>query len=183
MKKNIVLITILAALVAIKFILVPIFTWQNDEVEQTNQLQRKIQKSADYIERLPELVAQKEKLTAVITAYQQQNDTFNDIGRYKLNKQRELEALFVKHNITIKTLNWRDQVSTEQGISLPIHIQFTGQLKSFINLKLAIVTLGGNIELDKFSVNIVGQVAKNLGRVTGNLVIVFSPTESADAID
>jgi uncharacterized membrane protein YcgQ (UPF0703/DUF1980 family) len=183
MKKNIVLITILSVLVLVKFVLVPVFDWQNNKMEQITQLERKIKKSKDYIVRLPEMTAQQEQLTTVINTYKEQTDTYNDIGRYKLNKQRQLEALFSQYNVEIKALNWRDEVSTEQGISIPMYLQFTGQLKSFINLKLDILASGSNIELEKFNLNIAGQLEKSLGRVNGNLTIVFSPTESLNAIN
>jgi len=181
MNNNKLLILLLSFLVIIKFIIFPILDWQNELIAETTQLEKKINKSEAYINDLPKLIEQQETLKNILIKSKSNIETYHDIGRYKINKQREIEQMFRENNVNIKTLNWREDMKTINGFSLKLQLQYSGRVKDFIALKLAILSLGQSVNLRVFGINISIQGNKSLGFANGNMEIIFSPMESGNA--
>ena len=136
MKNNTVLIGVLVLLLVTKFIIVPIIDWQDSLIAETVKLERKITKSQKYLDNLPELIKHQKQLRKQLFEMKNQQETFVDVGLYKIEKQKQIEGLFNKHSLNIRTLNWRDEIETEKGVSISLNLQFKGSLKNVIELLL-----------------------------------------------
>ena len=177
------LLGLLAVLFVMRFIVVPIFDWQNQAVTDTRSLQNKLDKSAAYITDLPKLIAFKESLNDELAARHAASETYNDIGRYQIAKQRQFEQMFDAADISITSSNWLDPIATAKGVTLQMRLQFSGKLHRFINLHTQIAALGASVNVTNLSLNMSGQTESSLGTFSGNAIIRFTPMESADAIN
>ncbi len=177
------LLTLLAVLFVLRFVVVPIFDWQNQAIADTQSQQHKLDKSAAYIDDLPKLTAFKEELTAALAARNAASETYNDIGRYQIAKQRQFEQMFKASEIEIKSSNWLDPIATAKGVTLQLRLQFSGKLNQFIGLHTQIAAMGNSVNVTNLSLSMRGQTEESLGTFTGNAIIRFMPLESADAIN
>ncbi|WP_076411001.1 hypothetical protein [Shewanella sp. UCD-KL12] len=177
------LLSLLAVLFVLRFVVVPIFDWQNATIEETNSLQNKLDKSAAYIDDLPKLRAFGDELTAALAARHQASETYNDIGRYQIAKQRQFEQMFTANNIEIRSSNWLDPIATAKGVTLQLRLQFSGQVNQFIQLHTQIAALGDSVHVTNLSLTMSGQTPESLGTFSGNAIIRFMPLESPDAVN
>lgn len=177
------LLSLLAVLFVLRFVVVPVFDWQNATIEETQSLQHKLDKSAAYIDDLPKLRAFGEQLTTALTARHQASETYNDIGRYQIAKQRQFEQMFNANDIEIKSSNWLDPVATAKGVTLQLRLQFSGQVNQFIQLHTQIAAMGNSVNVTNLGLTMRGQTTDSLGTFSGNAIIRFMPLESADAVN
>jgi len=175
------LLLILGGIILIKYMLMPIIEWQNDSVEQLVVLNKKLDKSLGFINELPRLEQEKVKLADFLKTIKLDVDTYQDISRYQLDKQREIEKVFAENKIIIKSFNWRDIVKIGNGSQLKLMIRYSGKLKDFISLHMAISQFNRSVEVTNFGLNIRTQTDKSLGDITGSIVLVFHPIEVKNA--
>jgi hypothetical protein len=177
------LLALLATLLVLRFIVIPIFDWQNQLISDTKAQQNKLDKSVAYINDLPKLISFKDKLSAALTARHAASETYNDIGRYQIAKLRQLENMFKLVDVSINSSNWLEPVKTAKGVTLQLNLQFTGKLKPFINLHTQIAGMGSNVIITDLNITMFGQGTDTLGTFTGNALLRFMPLESPDAIN
>lgn len=171
------LIALLALLALMKFIIVPIFEWQDDILNQSQDLQFKLDKSKSYINNLDKLENQKVKLQEDLTVKLESVERFQVLPRYQIAKQKQLEQLFAEKKMTIKSLVWRDPVELEKGMQLSVVIQFSGKLKDYISMQMALAGYSSSIEIGIIGLSIRNQTQQSLGSATGNMVILFNVIE------
>ncbi|ABV37626.1 hypothetical protein Ssed_3022 [Shewanella sediminis HAW-EB3] len=171
----------LAVLFLLKFIVVPVIEWQDEAVLETKNLQSKIDKSQSHIKDLPNLVKYKDQLEVSLTKAKETIERYNDASRYQISKQRQFEALFKEHQLTMSSSNWRDVVKTDNGSTFQLQVQFNGMLSDFIAFHLQVNAMGPSVVIGNLGLNIRGQSQASLGYMTGNMVIFFNPAESVDA--
>ena len=175
MKNNTLLISLLAFLAVIKFILVPIFDWQNELLAETAIFQAKITKSALYIKDIPSFEIKKNELVEKIAQSKKSIEYYNDFGFYKITKQKQIEKLFDKNKIKLTSLSWQTAVDSQLGKQVKLNLQFKGLLKDFIALKLDVISLSRSIKIEKFGVTIKRQKIESLGTITGNFILLYTP--------
>lgn len=177
MKNNPLLIALLGLLLVAKFFVEPIIDWQNNSLEETNRLQKKLDKAQAYIIDLPLLEAKKNGLIKQVDNIKQMVETYSDFDRYQIAKQRQIGDLFTKHSMVTKSLNWQEAVATPLGKTVELQVQFSGLMKDFIALKLELMSLSTSIELKVFGLQVKAGTADSLGNVTGNALLVFKALE------
>jgi hypothetical protein len=79
--------------------------------------------------------------------------------------------------MTIKSLVWRDPVELEKGMQLSVVIQFSGKLKDYISMQMALAGYSNSIEIGIIGLSIRNQTQQSLGSATGNMVILFNVIE------
>lgn len=181
MKNKPLLLGALAVLFLLKFVVVPVIEWQDEAITETKNLQSKIDKSQSYIKDLPNLLKYKEELDLSLSKTKEMIERYNDASRYQISKQRQFEALFKEHQLTMSSSNWRDVVKTDNGSTFQLQVQFNGMLNDFIAFQMQVNAMRPSVTITNLGLNIRGQSAASLGSMTGNMVILFNPAESVDA--
>lgn len=181
MKDKPVLLLVLGVLLLARFILVPIFDWQEETLTSTQHLQKKLNKSKAYLDDLPALQAHKEALEQALTVRRAESELFNDVNRYQIAKQRQFEAIFEQNQIVITSSNWLEPIPTEKGVIVLLRLKFHGKVKSFLASHLQLSGVSKSISITNLSLSISGQGSDSLGNVNGNVIIRFNALESANA--
>jgi len=175
--KNILLI-ILAIILVLKFALLPIIEWQNQSINTLQIVNKKLNKSLSFINELPKLEEQKQRLINSLAQLKSEVDTYQDVSRYQLEKQREVEKIFAMHNIVIKSFNWQDIIKLNNGTQLKLMVKYSGKLKDFLSLHMDISKFNRSTTVSNLGLNIRGQDDKSLGVISGSIVLVFHPEET-----
>lgn len=174
LKKYKLLLSLLTILVFAKFIIVPIFLWQEQLVHENRSKEKKLIKITNVLtttdkvdtfnQTLANLLAQAEKL---FFPHQSDSD-------FKLNQQQMLEGLFNKYNLRTNNFGW--QTSTElkkEGLKrYQVNIRFDGNFVDIIAMYTNLESLTPWLEIDNFNISTKGQQKNALGYIKGGRVTV-----------
>lgn len=177
------LLSLLAVLLCLRFIVTPVIDWQNGLLQETHILQAKMDKSLAYIDDLPMLQQLKKGLISQLEDSKLMNETYKDVGRYQLAKQRQLEDLFTQFNTNITSSNWIEPIKTANSITFQFRIQFAAETKDFIALHLKLSRLSKDITVTTLNLNLFANKDGDLGRLSGIVILRFTPKEADDAIN
>ncbi|GAA5142102.1 hypothetical protein [Thalassotalea piscium] len=175
LKKHSLLITLMVILGAVKFILVPVYDWQDAQLAEIKLLAKKKSKIENILnqeetfqQNHEKLAAEVKKGNAVFFPYQKEAD-------FKLTQQKLLESLFKKHQVAASNIGW--QVITpipEINInSFQIRVQFTGETLNVIQFMGALERYPQRIEITEFYLDLANQSGKKLGKTNGWFMLKF----------
>lgn len=171
------LLLILSLIIVIKFVFYPIIDWQNEKIQKLSVVNKRLDKSIGFVNRLPTLQKEKEEMDAYLATLKLDVDTYQEISAYQLTKQKEVELLFSNNKLKIVSFNWQDIIATENGSQLKLMVKYSGKLKDFIKLHMAMSKFNRSTEITNLGLNTRGQKENSLGVFTGNIVFVFNPFE------
>ncbi|WP_448552124.1 hypothetical protein [Thalassotalea montiporae] len=175
------LLLLLALLVTIKFIVVPIFEWQDELRAESAQLERKAAKTEAAIAQSDTLIKYNQNLKQQLEIIKSSIDEYDDLGKYQVAKQQQIERVFSEYSLDIKALTWHEPVPNQVGTTLKINVRFSGLVKNFMKAQFALYKSTQSLTIDSFSLNTRFQTDDSLGKTNGNLLIVYSPVENKRA--
>lgn len=126
-QKNLLLL--LLALTVTKFFLMPLIEWQSTQREQLERKFRQQDKISQTIESVDlyrdELISLNAKLQGASQYF------YVDSDRTKLEVQKDIEAIFLENDLTIKGYNW--VIDSEGAVrTLRVSVRFSGSIDSMI---------------------------------------------------
>lgn len=169
--KRKLMLSVLAFLLVARFVVQPIFNWQQQQIIEIASQTKKQVKVQRVIDRLP-------KISQALRKLQQTNQTLEafyshqtSLEAFKLQQQQELEQLFEQHNIKIENYNW---VAEMPGPITQVRakISFTGKTKDFALLQLAIAGLPKLLEIGEWTLHIKRLNDHSLGNARGSLLLL-----------
>jgi hypothetical protein len=169
------LLIVCAVLIAIKFILLPWFEWQNTQVNQIAAIEKQLQKGLL-------LVNEQQELTDSISQLQ---DTYRtnsaliaseekSVLDYQLKIQKQIEALLSSLALTTRSVSWLNPLQDGHLEEHRMEISLTGSMKSYIQFMIALEQINPKLTIDEFRSNISKMYPNQnkLGRFNGKIVIV-----------
>lgn len=166
---------LLIILLSLKFIIVPVFQWQETLIWDVFQSNKRLVKSQNAIEKIGENQTQKKllessDLSLASLFYPQQNEP-----DFKLAQQQWLEKLVSQHNLKLTNIGWLnsatllDKPVTKHSLSLNVE----GETFALPSFHLALMNNSQWLDITSFSLNLTGQNVNSLGRFKGTMEIVF----------
>jgi hypothetical protein len=169
------LLIVCAVLIAIKFVLLPWFEWQNTQVNQIAAIEKQLQKGLL-------LVNEQQELTDSISQLQ---DTYRtnsaliaseekSVLDYQLKIQKKIEALLSSLALTTRSVSWLNPLQDGHLEEHRMEISLTGSMKSYIQFMIALEQIKPKLTIDEFRSNISKMYPNQnkLGRFNGKIVIV-----------
>jgi hypothetical protein len=169
------LLIVCAVLIAIKFILLPWFEWQNTQVNQIAAIEKQLQKGLL-------LVNEQQELTDSISQLQ---DTYRtnlaliaseekSVLDYQLKIQKKIEALLSSLALATRSVSWLNPLQDGPFEEHRMEISLTGSMKSYIQFMIALEQIKPKLTIDEFRSNISKMYPNQnkLGRFNGKIVIV-----------
>ena len=189
--KHKVLLSVLAVLLLLRFIVVPIFAWQDEKIAQLQSSQQRLTKAENVIERLPQITQELEKLQRSNQQLASYYSTETSMPAFKLKQQQQIEKLFESYNVQVKNFNWAADIPGVIDQSRA-NITFDGKTKDFARLQLAIAQLPTLLKVTQWTAHIAkkkkrrrskkknqakapksnSETIKSLGIARGNMIIV-----------
>ncbi len=164
------MLTILAVLLVMQFIIVPIFSWQQEQLMQIEASSKRLVKANGVIARLP-------IITDTLIPTEQKNKTLEalyynyvPINTFKLEFQQEIEKLFEQHHVKVRNFNWILEIPGEIA-EQRIKIVFNGKVKDFALLQMKLAQLPKFLNIAEWTLQIDKMNETSLGTVNGSLVI------------
>ncbi|SFC52347.1 hypothetical protein [Pseudoalteromonas denitrificans] len=172
-RKHALLLSFMAVLIVAKFIFVPIFDWQNKQLQSIKLLEKKQQ-----------------KMTSVLTSKNETNEAntslikINSVGEsfffpyqtesaFKLKQQKMLETLVTKHKVQIERIAWQ-VITVFEDLSVKryqLQLSIKGKTNQVVELFSAFENNEKLIDIKNFNVSFKGQRENTLGQLSGNLTL------------
>jgi len=168
-KRNLML-AVLAVLLIARFILVPVFEWQQEQIDQIAAKAQRLVKTEHIVKRLPQI---NEALAQLKQSNQQQQVHYfkhDSMNRFKLQLQQKIENIFSQSNIKVTNFNWVAE-TTEQITQARARVTFQGATKDFVLLQLAMAQLPELLNINQWDLHIKRMDTRSLGKANGNLVL------------
>jgi len=177
------LLTLLAVLVVLRFILVPVLEWQESKIATISQLEKRLFKA----ERAIKTRAVNEQGVSSLLPYQQQVRALfypaEAENTFKLARQQWLENLLAKHKVQAVNLGWQGsgQVAGLPLLKHKLELQFTAAMVDFPAFHLALQASPKLLEIDSLTLTLKGQRKNKLGRASGKMTMLFYQQQQADS--
>jgi hypothetical protein len=126
-QKNLLLL--LLALIVTKFLLIPLIEWQSTQREQ---LERKFRQQDKITQTIESADLYRDELIILNAKLQDASQYFYaDSDRTKLEVQKDIEAIFLENDLTIKGYTW--VIDTDSAVrALRVSVRFSGSIDSMI---------------------------------------------------
>lgn len=165
----------LVILIALKFLIVPLFDWQNSQLAQLANLQKRAVKSQNVIVNQSQINQAQQTINAQLKAV---NSLFVDYQReseFKLAMQQQIEQTIANNQLQINTSSWLPSitVANNQLIRHQLRLNLKGKMRDFINLITLLESKTPKAELKSLNINLKGQNNESLGRVEGTVELAF----------
>lgn len=166
---------VLVILIALKFLIVPLFDWQNSQLAQLANLQKRAVKSQNVIINQSQINQAQQTINAQLKAV---NSLFVDYQReseFKLAMQQQIEQTIANNQLQINTSSWLPSitVANNQLIRHQLRLNLKGKMRDFISLIILLESQTPKAELKSVNINLKGQNNKSLGRVEGIIELAF----------
>lgn len=175
LKKHALLLSLLSLLLCVKFVLLPIYQWQEGKLHTVQMLQKKQQKVANILqfknEEREKYITLKDNVAkgeSIFFPYQKESD-------FKLAQQKLIENLLVKNKVTASNIGWQvtSPLPEYKTINYQLKLQFSGKHLDVVNLIYSFEKNAQRIEIADFNLNIQGQSGDKLGNINGWFIINF----------
>lgn len=165
----------LVILIALKFLIVPLFDWQNSQLAQLANLQKRAVKSQNVIVNQSQINQAQQTINAQLKAV---NSLFVDYQReseFKLAMQQQIEQTIANNQLQINTSSWLPSitVASNQLIRHQLRLNLKGKMRDFINFITLLESKTPKAELKSLNINLKGQNNESLGRVEGTIELAF----------
>jgi len=173
LKQHALLLMFIALLLVVKFIIIPVFDWQNDVLAKITLLEKKQHKIDKVLLHKDDNTQLNNQLTSVLKQVDGMFFPFQTEANFKLNQQKMLESLLTKHNLTTQNIGWKTSSSFAELdlVRYPIDIRFTGKTTDVIEFIAALEANKQRVEIKTFNLSFKGQREKSLGRINGNITL------------
>lgn len=166
---------LIAILCLFKFIIVPVFTWQDALIAENKLLERKVSKVESLIDDEnalnSKLETTKNSLNELLTYFYPAKDA----QAFRLAKQKEIEQQLAKYELKSSTVGWQNTVAIPDTPLTRFQLQysFSGQSDQAIAYLLAQQSMGYWHELETLNINVRRQKAGRLGQMSITLRVSF----------
>jgi len=168
--KRKLMLGVLTVLLLTRFILVPIFYWQQEQIDQIKEKKQRLVKTNNIITRLPQVQLALVQLKQ--NNKKQEKRYFNQplSNTFKLQLQQKTEKLFSQHELKVTNFNWVAEIP-DQITQARAKISFEGATKDFAKLQLDIAQLPKLLNIMQWTLHIKRMNDHSLGNIKGNILL------------
>jgi len=165
----------LVLLVSLKFIVVPLIDWQNTQLAQLTNLEKRAAKSQNVIANQGQISQSQQSINAQLEAINELFVNYQREGEFKLAMQQQLEQTVASNQLQINTSSWLPSiaVANNQLIRHQLRLNLKGKMRDFITLITHLESQTPKAELKSLNINIKGQKTDALGNMSGSLELAF----------
>jgi len=173
LKKHALLIAFIAILIVIKFVLIPVIEWQDNQLQEIRLLEKKQQKIDKVLLNTSKVENLNLQLNKVLLKVNTALFSYQKESIFKLNQQKMLEAMLKKHDLKLDRIGWKTsaEVSESAMIAYRLEMRLKGKTANVIQFITDLESHDKLIEINKFTVSFKGQNNKKLGTIIGNLTL------------
>ncbi|MFT5755299.1 MAG: hypothetical protein ACI9LM_000006 [Alteromonadaceae bacterium] len=170
-KKHYPALFVIALLICVKFVIVPLFDWQNEMITTNALLTKRLVKSSAVIDNQALFQSQLSKMDKQLEKGEQLFFANSPQSLFQLAQQKKLEQLFTQHNMTINGLRWKVPITKKNWRLILNEVRFTFK-GSVADLQQLQMTLESQVQwYDNYNFNYTldERHEKKLGQVSGRM--------------
>ncbi|WP_143764320.1 hypothetical protein [Cognaticolwellia mytili] len=173
LKKHAFLLSIIALLIIVKFLFLPIITWQDELIAQITQLEKKQNKITQVLANNASNLGLNKALGIELEQVRPLFATFKSVASFKLEQQKLIEKMLAKHKLTLQDIGWQTltMLPSLSKSRYPLKLTVKGKTIDIINFTAELETYQQFIEISKFNLSLKGQQNNNLGRINGRITL------------
>lgn len=166
---------LLATLLLLKLLLLPLFDWQNEQLSNITNLQKRASKSQSVITNQSQISQSQQHITAQLNAINSLFIDHKNDAEFKLAMQQQIEQSLASNQLQINNTSWLPSilVANEQLMRHQLRLSIKGTLLNFKNFITLLESTPPQAELKTLNINIKGQSSEQLGRVDGTIELAF----------
>lgn len=166
---------LLATLLLLKLLLLPLFDWQNEQLSNITNLQKRASKSQSVITNQGQISQSQQRITAQLNAINRLFIDYKNDAEFKLAMQQQIEQSLASNQLQINNTSWLPSilVANEQLMRHQLRLNIKGTLLNFKNFITLLESTPPQAELKTLNINIKGQNSEQLGRVDGTIELAF----------
>jgi len=175
LKQHTLLLAFLALLLFAKFIIVPIYTWQDQQLADIGLLEKKQAKISAVLNAQNKVAQLNKELDTALKQTENLIFPYQKDANFKLNQQKMLETLLEQFNLTVQHVGWQVARSNKNAlfISYPILIRFSGKTDQVVQFLAAAEMNTQRIEVNALNFTFKGQRKDALGRIKGSVTLML----------
>ncbi len=172
-KKHGLLLTVLTVICIVKFIVVPIYTWQQDIISENLMLEKRLVKSLNALNNLPETERGLIEIEARIAEIQNIIFPFQAENLFQLQQQQSIEKIFDSQTIKISNLGWQLPYRLKEHpiIEHEVNISFSGEVVNLQQLQVMLEQKEQWFNISELNYRFEKKRAKRLGDVNGRMKV------------
>ncbi|MBB1386218.1 hypothetical protein H5119_11775 [Pseudoalteromonas sp. SG45-5] len=170
----------LTLLITLKFIIVPLFDWQNEQLSQLANLQKRASKSQNVIINQNQISKTQQQINAQLKAINSLFINYKSEAEFKLAMQQQIEQTIASKQLQINTSSWLPSLLVANGQLMrhQLRLNIKGSTLNYIKLITLLENTAPKAELKTFNINLKGQNNEQLGRVEGTIELAFYMQQS-----
>jgi hypothetical protein len=168
------LLPLVAVLLLLKFVLMPVFAWQNERVLDIASHEQKNAKVARLLASESQIKSQLEALSSNYSRDKKQIAHFSSAASFRIETKMNVDILMQDHSLYVRRFNWREKLDKEifPGMYMAsFTVNFAGKAKDFARLHAQLSTTNKGFRLTNFGLQVTKQSAQSMGRVRGSATI------------
>ena len=175
LKQYSVLLSLLALLLVLKLVVVPVLDWQEAQLTEIRQLERKQSRVDNLFDRLDE----DSQLSRQLDTYLEKAETLffpmQSASAFKLRQQKWVEQLVGKHQLQLKNIGWEKSVVIDsvQLERFQLKLTYSGKSENVLALHKDLESQPHWMVLDQINYNFKGQNQERLGQITARVTLHF----------
>lgn len=169
--KHKVMLLVLIGLLIIRFVLFPIFEWQEKQISLIATKEQKLIKTNNIINRLPQITESLAQLKQSNNNLQTHYFNEKSLNAFKLQQQQRIETLFSQHQLKVTNFNWVVEVPGDEITQIRAKVSFQGKAKNFAMLQLTIAQLPELLNLLQWDLYIKRMSDNSLGDAHGAIYL------------
>ncbi|TDP40237.1 hypothetical protein DEU29_102137 [Idiomarina aquatica] len=169
------LLSIVAVLVIIKFVVQPILEWQNETLDNIAVSERRLESGLDAIEKSDEYELKAIQLGQELSNSKGGLMSFVGANAFQLEQQTAFENIASQHNITVESASWSPMQTMDNGIlEHRLDVTLIGDTEDIIALQAQLELENENaMVLTEYNFVITRHLQFSLGTVRGQATVSF----------
>jgi hypothetical protein len=166
LKKHALLLSLMAMLLVAKFIVVPIFAWQQQVVSDIASKQKKLSKVDNLLAEEQSFTLVNRELSEQLGLAEQLFYPYQSSAAFKLAQQQYFEGLVIKHQVDLSTFSWQN-MSEDKDLQITryqVQIKLRGNVSNIVTLITELEAQAQRIEVHNFNISLKGQNQQSLGK-------------------
>jgi hypothetical protein len=166
LKKHALLLSLMAMLLVAKFIVVPIFAWQQQVVSDIASKQKKLTKVDNLLAEEQGFTQVNQELSEQLSVAEQLFYPYQSSAAFKLAQQQYFEGLVTKHQVDLSTFSWQN-MSEDKALQITryqVQIKLKGNVSNIVTLITELESQAQRIEVHNFNISLKGQNQQSLGK-------------------
>jgi hypothetical protein len=174
LKKHALLLTVLAILLSVKFIMVPIFSWQDEVLSDIHRQEKQLLKVAKVLNNDGQVNELGQQVIIDLAAAEKLFFPLNSESSFKLAQQQLIEGYITKHKVALTNLGWQSATELKESALMryQLSIRFDGLFVDIVTLFAELENHSPWLQIAEFNLSSKAQSSDDIGYIKGGRAVI-----------